>query len=622
MNRAEYYESVQNKYNISDKKRNFIVIGSPNHGNLGDIAITYATLKLLERLYPDDNVFDINMSEFPVEIDAIYHLIKPQDVLVLQGGGNFGHVYPDDEMIRRYIILRFRSNKIIMFPQSVWYSDDLNGEKELVAASQLYGQRKNLLFLARDKYSYGIFKKYFNVSSKQLSDVVLTQKTAGNFAKEGVLLCFRKDKEGLLKENDKKKVLEAVKNLYDKVKITDTVVEFDGNKSERDGRLIEKLEEFQRAELVVTDRLHGMVFSIITNTPCIVFPTKGNKITSAFESLNNIKGIYLVKSEEAFERVLLKIKDVFGDNYNNESLIQEYANILSDFLESPCICEENTGEGVDNIFSIASYWDYKAYESEYWLRSIKEDYDKLHKNNEERIKELSDYKEWNENLQAANREIQESYRTLEKNYVDRTTEIQSYKEWVNNLETQKAEAVAAYESLNKNLDERIEELKNYKNWVSNLETQCDELQTSLQEINSAYKSIEICCENQKLQINQLSDVIAGKDEQQMLLENTIKKLKDREAIKQRQIDIQLSELYNNVKKEREEKLRCIAEWEEKNNNIEIEKNDLVNQLNVLYSELENTKKKKHNAVYKTLRCLKLYGVKHTIRECKAALKGK
>ena len=474
MNRAEYYESVRNKYNISDNKRNFIVIGSPNHGNLGDIAITYAPLKLLRQLYPNDNIFDINMSEFPVEIDAIYHLIKPQDIIVLQGGGNFGNIYPDDEMIRKYVIARFSRNKIIMFPQSVWYSDDLEGEKQLVADSEFYSQRKNLLLVARDKYSYEIFNKYFSVPSKQLSDVVLTQKAEGNFQREGVLVCFRKDKEQLLQENDKKKILEAVRNLYDKVEITDTVIEFDGNKGERDEKLIEKLEEFQRAKLVVTDRLHGLIFSIITNTPCIVFPTKGNKITSTFECLNNLKGIYIVKSEKDFEKVLPKIKDAFGIDYNNMLLIQEYADVLSGFLESDFPYEENTEDTVDSFFLIASYWDYKAYESEYWLKSIREDYDKLLKNNEERLKELSDYKEWNENLQVANQEIQENYQSLEKNYTDRLTETQSYKQWVENLQKQVEEQNDIINALQKQNEEFAKYNNDYKDWVENLQKQVEE----------------------------------------------------------------------------------------------------------------------------------------------------
>ena len=86
MSRIEYYNEVSKKYNMTDEKRNFVIIGSPNHGNMGDVAITWSTIKLLEQLYPDDNVFDITMDEFPYEIDAIFHLLKSKDVIILQGG--------------------------------------------------------------------------------------------------------------------------------------------------------------------------------------------------------------------------------------------------------------------------------------------------------------------------------------------------------------------------------------------------------------------------------------------------------------------------------------------------------------------------------------------------------
>ena len=42
-------------------------------------------------------------------------------------------------------------------------------------------------------------------------------------------------------------------------------------KENREQLLKQKIEEFQSAELVITDRLHGMIFSVITGTPCIAF---------------------------------------------------------------------------------------------------------------------------------------------------------------------------------------------------------------------------------------------------------------------------------------------------------------------------------------------------------------
>ena len=48
-------------------------------------------------------------------------LIQKQDILILQGGGNFGNYYMDDEMIRRSVISRFKNNRIIMFHRPVYF---------------------------------------------------------------------------------------------------------------------------------------------------------------------------------------------------------------------------------------------------------------------------------------------------------------------------------------------------------------------------------------------------------------------------------------------------------------------------------------------------------------------
>ncbi len=39
-----------------------------------------------------------------------------------------------------------------------------------------------------------------------------------------------------------------------------------------------KFDEFRRARLVITDRLHGMIFAAITGTPCIALNNSSGKV--------------------------------------------------------------------------------------------------------------------------------------------------------------------------------------------------------------------------------------------------------------------------------------------------------------------------------------------------------
>lgn len=568
MNRTAYYDEVGKKYNMTEDKRNFVIIGSPNHGNMGDVAITWSTIKLLEQLYPDDNVFDITMDEFPYEIDAIFHLLKSQDVIILQGGGNLGNMYPDDEMIRRYVISRFRNNRLIIFPQSVYFTDDSDGKKELEICSRIYSDNKNLYMLARDKYSFDIMTKYFKALSTRTVDVVLSQKVQGNALREGAMICLRGDKESILSDENKEEIVDVVNSLYSKVVTTDTVIEFDGNKNERFERLADKLEAFQNAEIVITDRLHGLIFSVITSTPCVVLPTVNTKITSAFEDLDMAAGIALIKSVEELRDAVLNLQSSSDIDYDNKLVVEHYKVILDKILKIQPIQELEKEEMTDN-FALSAYWDYKAYESEYWKKRIKEDYDKLQKNNEERIDEIAVYKKWVDNLEKQKNEISSQY---------------------DNVLAQLEDINSAYEKQGKNLEDRLKELTEYKSWVDNLQNQNEDF---------------------KMQIHLLEKKHIETQEQ-------LKEMEDEESSRQRQVNIQLRELYNNVKSEREDKVKTVTELEEKIRDLENEKRDLK----AAVVQIEDEKRRDRGIVSKTIRCLRLYGIRHTIRSCIAELRKK
>lgn len=582
MNRIEYYNEVSKKYNMTNEKRNFVIIGSPNHGNMGDVAITWSTIKLLERLYPDDNVFDITMDEFPYEIDAIFHLLKIQDVIILQGGGNLGNMYPDDEMIRRYVISRFRNNRLIIFPQSVYFTDDSDGKKELEICSRLYSDNKNLYMLARDKYSFGIMTKYFKTLSARTVDVVLSQKVQGNALREGAMICLRGDKESILSDENRRDIVNIVSSLYSKVVTTDTVIEFDGNKNERFERLSDKLDAFQNAEIVITDRLHGLIFSVITSTPCVVLPTVNTKITSAFEDLDMAAGIALIKSAEELRDAMLNLQSCSDIDYDSRLVVEHYKAILDKILKIQPIQEQEKKEMTDN-FALSAYWDYKAYESEYWKKRIKEDYDKLQKSNEERIDEIAVYKKWVDNLEKQKNEISSQY---------------------DNVLVQLEDINSAYEKQGKNHEDRLKELTEYKSWVDNLQNQNEDFKMQIHLLEKNYESV-------KSELSQAQKKYLETQEQ-------LKEMKDEESNKQRQVNIQLRELYNNVRNEREDKVKTVTELEEKIRDLENEKKDLK----AVIVQIEDEKKRDRGIVSKTIRCLRLYGIRHTIRSCIAELRKK
>lgn len=93
-----------------------------------------------------------------------------------------------------------------------------------------------------------------------------------------------------------------------------------------------KMQKFMNAKLVVTDRLHGMLFAAITGTPCIVFSNYNQKVSGTYEWIKTLPYVRYVNSVEEMAKeleVLLKI----GENvYDNSQWIDNFS-MLEKFLK-------------------------------------------------------------------------------------------------------------------------------------------------------------------------------------------------------------------------------------------------------------------------------------------------
>jgi len=49
--------------------------------------------------------------------------IGADDTIILQGGGNFGDLYPHIQAYRERIIAEYPNHKIVIFPQTIFFSD-------------------------------------------------------------------------------------------------------------------------------------------------------------------------------------------------------------------------------------------------------------------------------------------------------------------------------------------------------------------------------------------------------------------------------------------------------------------------------------------------------------------
>ena len=229
--------------------------------------------------------------------------------IFVNGGGNLGTLWPEIESMNRSIIGELDDSVICFFPNSIYYDNDPNGEREFQSSIMLYRQHPRLFLYAREEQSFRIMRgAYQNV--KLSSDMVLSLDfTSGSEKRSGCLLCMRNDAERTVTEDEFQSICAVTSQLFESVMVTNTVLDHNVAVQRRETELLNKFKEFRSAELVITDRLHGMIFCAITGTKCIVFDGKSPKIRGCYEDL---KELGYIRFAECAAEIAPKYKELSG----------------------------------------------------------------------------------------------------------------------------------------------------------------------------------------------------------------------------------------------------------------------------------------------------------------------
>lgn len=269
---------------ILKKNKQAYVMLAANYNNLGDIAITRAQENFLKNNLPDDyEVIVIPHSKTYQKYLAIKKNANKDTIITLIGGGNSGTLYEFIEEPRRFILKFFRKFKIISFPQSVLYdSDDDIYQKEFV---ELCNKCDDLTLVAREKKSYDIYRGLVERRVKVLltPDIVFTLNNPVKIKhREDVSFIFRRDKEKSITTKNEEDLINICKLYYSHYSYNDTC---DVNIKENGYIELDKfLSDISQKELIVTDRLHGMILAYITDSPCIALDNNNHKIKSTYET--------------------------------------------------------------------------------------------------------------------------------------------------------------------------------------------------------------------------------------------------------------------------------------------------------------------------------------------------
>ena len=143
--------SIVEKQLLSEICGDYYIYGIPFYSNVGDMLIYQGTLEFLKKTnHKCLGGFFLYDYQFPK--------ISSNVVLIVQGGGYFGDLWrkgwnPVIELVKRY-----PHNKIIIMPQSIYYSDlDLAKQD-----AEIFSNHENIIICSRDYNSYTFAKEFFN----------------------------------------------------------------------------------------------------------------------------------------------------------------------------------------------------------------------------------------------------------------------------------------------------------------------------------------------------------------------------------------------------------------------------------------------------------------------------
>ncbi len=318
-----------------NKGKIFFLVNTPVHCNIGDQAITLAELQYLKRNFPQNRVVEINELEWEFYKKYIKRNISSDSIIFIHGGGYLGTLWRKQSNRMFEIMNAFPDNNKVILPQTAYYDN----EEALLEDKEIFAKMKKLWICARDQKTYSILTDELDVLQKNVflvPDIVTTYRWKNhNYLREKTgLLVFRNDDEKVVDYNLFnliKKILESKKYTLKQIDMVQKYFIFPLRKQ----FVNKKLEEFERSSFVVTDRLHGMYFSAITNTPCIILDNLSGKVKGGSKWLEKKASVVVLQDENHLKTMDLEklINERKTHDYMfYEEQFDEVNTLISDML--------------------------------------------------------------------------------------------------------------------------------------------------------------------------------------------------------------------------------------------------------------------------------------------------
>lgn len=262
----------------------------PAYGNVGDILISVGFLSFVS-----ENGLNLK------SLSSVYSYIdkKSDAVIVFQGGGNFGDIYPIHQNFREHVISDNLHRRIIVLPQTLHFLD----KKNLERSRKIFSAHPDLHLFVRDEKSLALAQG-FSPHIALMPDMAhqlypLKPDPAVDRCVQGTLYFKRKDQESAVMGDSAfasalgldwvdvlgEKRLREIRcyqkdaRLLSRLKLLSVSQAYLARRWERIARDIvaTAVSVFAKHERIVTDRLHGHLLAMLLDKNHEVFDNSYGK---------------------------------------------------------------------------------------------------------------------------------------------------------------------------------------------------------------------------------------------------------------------------------------------------------------------------------------------------------
>lgn len=305
-----------------------LLVGTPLHKNLGDHLIALA-----ERQYLHDigieQVIEIPLGVFWVFEEAIKKNKRQIARVFISGGGWMGNLWPEDEKAMLNMVAAFDDMPMVVFPQTIFWDSKKEFSNLMEMEKSVMNGTSQMIFCAREKQTFDyVQKNYYKSKNLLLPDIALRYKRELRDVKkvpQQVGICLRSDVERTTNVLDLESLVCELKKRAKKTVALSTMANKNVSEKKREDAVNECINEFASCSCIITDRLHGMIISVLAGVPCIVSDNKTMKVSGVYETwLRKCNLVRMIDDKNTLDYVcdlvdeLMIINDGYEIDFNNE----------------------------------------------------------------------------------------------------------------------------------------------------------------------------------------------------------------------------------------------------------------------------------------------------------------